>query len=53
MKRTHLLRQALDADFGTVYEVANRRVVDVTVARVPAARVAWVSEKVPHSASAR
>ena len=50
MKRTHLLRQAVDADFGSE---ANRDVVDVSVARVAAARVAWISEKAPRSASAR
>ena len=48
MKRTHLLRHAVDADLSDVYKVANRRVFDVTVACV-----AWVSEKAPRSASAR
>ena len=48
MKRTHLLRDAVDADLSSVYKVANRRVVDVT-----AARMAWVSEKAPRSASGR
>ena len=48
MKRTHLLRHAVDADLSSVYKVANRRVVDMT-----AARVAWASEKAPRSASVR